>query len=177
MYAASAVEGGDSAKTKGCTNCGNTGHKAHYRLVWRCPEKPRLDKNYADYESLLASWESKRREQPVAAAAKSNLTGKKRQMPTAAAAPGTGQPDGKEDTDGIGGGGGDGGEGGNGGGGGRLDSASGDGDRVDVDGGCDGGHRGEVGEGGGEMVGGSDAHDGTGVVNANAAVPPVSPHV
>ena len=55
LFAAAAVEG--EVKKKACTNCGAPGHRASYGGAWKCPEKPREDARYVNYQKLLDSWE------------------------------------------------------------------------------------------------------------------------
>ena len=66
LFAAAAVEG--EAKKKGCTNCGASGHNAHYREIWKCPQRPREDARYSNHKKLVESWEAQQQATRDAAA-------------------------------------------------------------------------------------------------------------
>ena len=70
LFAAAAVESGErnKGKSKACSNCGQSGHKAFYGPTWLCPQGPREDARFKKYDEWVAQWEANQQAKRDAAA-------------------------------------------------------------------------------------------------------------
>ena len=44
---------------KGCSNCGTSGHKAHFKGRWICPSEPKAEARFTNYTKWVEQWEAK----------------------------------------------------------------------------------------------------------------------